>query len=644
MQPVQPIAEGQRTRTIYTLIKDQKYKDAINYLNYELQFCPKSRALSLLAYCHYMNQDFSQAVAIYEQLVKYYPEIDDYKIYLAQSYYKDSLYDEALKICASVENTQYQGKILQLQALIRYEKNEFQHAKTLLKQNDMDDPDSIINEACILFKENKFEEARQRFQDAMNLTGYSCELSYNIALCYYKQKQLAQSLKFIAEIIERGVREHPQLGVGSNAEGIEVKSVGNSQALKESALIEAFNLKAAIEYTIKNYSAAKEALIDMPPREEDELDPVSLMNQALMNIEEKTAEGFKKLNHLLQNPPFPPETFSNLLLLYCKYGYFDMAADILAENADLTFNTISQDDFEFVDALILTASSPEESFRKFQILSNKHIDTLRRITKSIQDARLNRDNEGIKKSLKDFDECLEKYIPVLMAQAKIYWDKDNYQQVEKLFRQSAEFCADHDVWKLNVAHVFYVQDNKYREAIRYYEPIVKKNNDNLLSLTAIVIANLCVSYIMVNQNEDAEELMRKLEAEEQKSQYSEPDKPVYHLCIVNLVIGTLYCSKNNYEFGVSRVIKSLEPYNKKINTDTWYYAKRCFLALIEVLAKHMIILKDTSYSEILDFLDAADSCGKAIPSVINPLEQMDEKHTVSYEARMIKRMFLKLRT
>lgn len=44
--------------------------------------------------------------------MKYYPEIDDYKIYLAQSYYKDSkkrfwkigLYDEALKVCASIEN------------------------------------------------------------------------------------------------------------------------------------------------------------------------------------------------------------------------------------------------------------------------------------------------------------------------------------------------------------------------------------------------------------------------------------------------------------------------------------------------------------------------------------------------------------
>ena len=67
--------------------------------------------------------------------------------------------------------------------------------------------------------------------------------------------------------------------------------------------------------------------------------------------------------------------------------------------------------------------------------------------------------------------------------------------------------------------------------------------------------------------------------------YEDPDKKVFHLCIVNLVIGTLYCAKGNYEFGISRVIKSLEPYNKKLGTDTWFYAKRCFLSLIENLAK-----------------------------------------------------------
>jgi tetratricopeptide repeat protein 30 len=39
---------------------------------------------------------------------------------------------------------------------------------------------------------------------------------------------------------------------------------------------------------------------------------------------------------------------------------------------------------------------------------------------------------------------------------------------------------------------------------------------------------------------------------------------------VNLVIGTLYCAKGNFEFGISRIIKSLEPYEKKLGTDTWY--------------------------------------------------------------------------
>jgi tetratricopeptide repeat protein 30 len=70
---------------------------------------------------------------------------------------------------------------------------------------------------------------------------------------------------------------------------------------------------------MKNNAAAREALLDMPPRDEEELDPVTLHNQALMNMEGDPQSGFKKLNFLLNNPPFPPETFPNLILLYCKY-------------------------------------------------------------------------------------------------------------------------------------------------------------------------------------------------------------------------------------------------------------------------------------------------------------------------------------
>ena len=97
--------------------------------------------------------------------------------------------------------------------------------------------------------------------------------SYNIALCFYQLRQYAQALKHIADIIERGIKEHPELSVGLTTEGIDVRSVGNTHLLHQTALIEAFNLKAAIEYQLRNLEAASEAMTDMPPRAEEELDP-----------------------------------------------------------------------------------------------------------------------------------------------------------------------------------------------------------------------------------------------------------------------------------------------------------------------------------------------------------------------------------
>jgi tetratricopeptide repeat protein 30 len=416
------------------------------------------------------------------------------------------------------------------------------------------------------------------------------------------------ALKNIAEIIERGVREHPELSVGSNTEGVEVRSVGNSQVLRETALIEAFNLKASIEFQMTSLLGAKAALQDMPPRSEEELDPVTLHNQALINMDDDPSVGFKKLNFLLGNPPFPPPTFGNLLLLYCKYQYYDLAADVLAENTHLTFKMLTPELFSYLDALIVVQTAPEEAYRKFDELTAKHIDGLRKLTKQIQDCRIARDNDNIKQALMKYDESLERYIPVLMAQARIYWERENYPKVEKIFRQSAEFCSEHDTWKLNVAHVFFMQ-NKFKEAIKYYEPAVNKHEGNILDATAIVLANLCVAYIMTSQNEEAEELMRKIEREEERVGHNEPDKQCFHLCIVNLVIGTLYCAKGNFEFGISRIIKSLEPYDKKLGTDTWYYAKRCFLALAETVSKQMLMLKDSSFNDIIQFLDAAETNG-----------------------------------
>ena len=66
-----------------------------------------------------------------------------------------------------------------------------------------------------------------------------------------------------------------------------------------------------------------------------------------------------------------------------RYNYYDLAADILAENAELTYKYLEQDDYEFLDALILAQASPEEAYKRFDELSVKHIDKLRKVPSSL---------------------------------------------------------------------------------------------------------------------------------------------------------------------------------------------------------------------------------------------------------------------
>uniref|UniRef100_A0A3Q3XPA5 Tetratricopeptide repeat protein 30 n=1 Tax=Mola mola TaxID=94237 RepID=A0A3Q3XPA5_MOLML len=616
---------------VMTTIKDGEYTATI-YKLVRMSAKAKSRAaLSLLGYCYYHIQDFSSSAECYEQLTQLHPEVEEYKVYYAQSLYKAGAFPEATKATFVLDNPSSHTKMLKLQACIKYCEEDY--SVSLLEQLPQEDSDYIYNMGCLLYQDGKYEEACKKFMSATQVLGYVPALSYNIALCYYSLKNYPQALKYIEEIIDRGIREHPELSVGMTTEGIDIHSVGNTLVLHQTALIEAFNLKAAVEYQLKNLKAAQEALTDMPPRSEEELDPVTLHNEALLNMDTKPSEGFEKLAFLLQQPSFPPVTFGNLLLLYCKHEYFDLAADVLAENAHLTYKLLPPYMYEFLDALLTCQTAPEEAFRKFDEMSGKLTEQLRKLAKQVF---------HLLPPLRFCTFVGPLYIVVLMAQTKIYWNRENFQMVEKIFRKSVEVCNDDDTWKLNVAHVLFMQ-NKYKEAIGFYEPIVKKHYDNILNVSAVVLANLCVSYIMTSQNEEAEELMRKIEKEEEQISYDDPDKKVFHLCIVNLVIGTLYCAKGNYDFGISRVIKSLEPYNKKLGTDTWFYAKRCFLSLLENMSKHMVMLRDSVVQECIQFLEHCEAYGKEVPALIEqPLEESRihiGKNTVTYEARLLKALF-----
>ena len=232
---------------------------------------------------------------MYETLIKCHPGNIEYEMYYAQTLYKAGLYPEAMRATMRVDAPEYGQRMLMLKTAIRYEEDDLAACKSLVDECISTEPETIIGSGCILYKvralgqayaaamnhvmshplcvgrcvcsffassvlflfwgyvdqEGKFEEAREKFAEAAGVLGYRPYLTYNIALCYYCLKKYSPALQHISEIIEHGVREHPELSVGSNTDGIEVRSVGNTQILHETALIEAFNLKAAIEYTLK---------------------------------------------------------------------------------------------------------------------------------------------------------------------------------------------------------------------------------------------------------------------------------------------------------------------------------------------------------------------------------------------------------
>ena len=80
------IREGKFTEQIYSMIRDQKYQEAIAVLSTKVLEFPNSRAAtSLLAYCYYYVGDFQQAIGLYERLTKLCPDNDEYKFHYAQA-------------------------------------------------------------------------------------------------------------------------------------------------------------------------------------------------------------------------------------------------------------------------------------------------------------------------------------------------------------------------------------------------------------------------------------------------------------------------------------------------------------------------------------------------------------------------------
>lgn len=64
----------------------------------------------------------------------------------------------------------------------------------------------------------------------------------------------------------------------------------------------------------------------------------------------------------------------------------------------------------FLNAVITQQSSPDDAFQKFDDIAAKHTEMLRKLTKLVQEARLNHDEDGIRKAIADYEDALERLL------------------------------------------------------------------------------------------------------------------------------------------------------------------------------------------------------------------------------------------
>ena len=78
--------------------------------------------------------------------------------------------------------------------------------------------------------------------------------------------------------------------------------------------------------------------------------------------------------------------------------------------------------YDFMDALITQQTSPAEAYRKFDELGSRHIELLRKLTKTVQEARNNHDDEQVKGAVNEYEEVLERYAELSFRQWINYCD------------------------------------------------------------------------------------------------------------------------------------------------------------------------------------------------------------------------------
>jgi tetratricopeptide (TPR) repeat protein len=178
------MVEGQYTSTVYSLIKDARFSEAIACLEPILEVCsramyalvtssssicdmllelsnalqalPTNRAvLSLLGHCYFHQGHFESACQVYETLVRHHGEFPEYRLHHAQALFRMGELVEASRVLEAVSGLT--ERVDHLKLAIAYALDQVQECKRQLRASDSDNEAGLQMEGCALYKEGLYK-------------------------------------------------------------------------------------------------------------------------------------------------------------------------------------------------------------------------------------------------------------------------------------------------------------------------------------------------------------------------------------------------------------------------------------------------------------------------------------------------------
>jgi tetratricopeptide repeat protein 30 len=153
-----------------------------------------------MGFCCWQQEDFSRATTSCAKFVQLNPSNDQYKLHHAHCLYKTEQHYEAMRVSFGVQQPDLKAEAQLLQAAIRYAEDDIQSSKSIIADSNQTDADVILDYACVLYKEDRFEEALEKYSEIRRIHSFMPKVAYCIALCYYRLNRFPETVQMIAEI------------------------------------------------------------------------------------------------------------------------------------------------------------------------------------------------------------------------------------------------------------------------------------------------------------------------------------------------------------------------------------------------------------------------------------------------------------